>query len=113
MITTEKLNSLLSFSMVEDYWDGLSLSKIDDRLIENTKTLINHIDSDDMEFFVLSDGKGIQMELSNVPDWDLIPKEVTEGYVSIEVYLKYFTISVYDKYDTALFIRSHKYSVLK
>lgn len=112
MMTTEKLNSLLSLSMMEDYWDGLSLGKLDDQLIENTKTLVNCIDSDDMEFFVLGDGKGIQVELSFVPDWDLIPEEVNEGCVSVEVYLDCFTISVYDKYSTTIFIRSYPYSIL-
>ena len=51
METTEKLNSLLSLSMVEDYWDGLSLSKLNDQLIENARTVAGLLDIEDADFF--------------------------------------------------------------
>ena len=109
MITTERLNSLLSLSMVEDYWDGLSLSKLDDQLIKNARTVVGLLDIEDADFFVVHDGDGIQIDIPCVPQCELIPNNIQTGYTSVLIYRDEFIISVYDKHNNTLFLRNLTY----
>ena len=109
MVTTEKLNSLLSLSMVEDYWDGLSLSKLNDQLIENARTVAGLLNIEDADFFVVHDGDGIQIDIPYVPQCELIPNDIQTGYTSVEIYRNEFSISVYDKHNNTLFFRNLTY----
>ena len=109
MTTTEKLNSLLSLSMVEDYWDGLSLSKLDDQLIKNARTVVGLLDIEDADFFVVHDGDGIQIDIPCVPQCELIPNNIQTGYASVLIYRNEFSISVYDKHNNTLFFRNLAY----
>ena len=109
MVTTEKLNSLLSLSMVEDYWDGLSLSKLNDQLIENARTVAGLLDIEDADFFVVHDDDGIQIDIPYVPQCKLIPNDIQTGYTSVVIYRNEFIISVYDKHNNTLFLRNLTY----
>ena len=109
MATTEKLNSLLSLSMVEDYWDGLSLGRLDDQLVENARTIVNLLDIEDADFFVVHDGDGIQIDIPCVPQCEFIPSDIQTGYTSVVIHRNEFIISVYDKHNNTLFLRNLTY----
>lgn len=109
MIATGNLESLDSLSMVEDYWDGLSLCTLDDQLIKNARTVVGLLDTEDADFFVVHDGDGIQIEIPFVPQCELIPSDIQTGYTSVEIYRNEFNISVYDKHNNTLFFRNLAY----